>query len=112
MKARARAIALRRRKDPNPSWLPWLVLLIALIASLATAHAQTVAPARPAPDSSGPQMAVPERTPEPSRDHGVARPPQNVDPGIHVPAPSSERGAMPVIPPPGTPGGNQEVIPK
>jgi hypothetical protein len=40
---------------------------------------------------------------------GVICPP-NVDPGIKVPAP--ETGKMPVIPPPGSPGGDPNVKPK
>jgi hypothetical protein len=41
---------------------------------------------------------------------GVIRPPANVDPEMRVPAP--DVGRMPVIPPPGSPGGNQDVQPK
>jgi hypothetical protein len=40
---------------------------------------------------------------------GVLCPP-NVDPGIKAPTP--EVGKMPVIPPPGSPGGDQSVRPK
>jgi hypothetical protein len=40
---------------------------------------------------------------------GVICPP-NVDPGIKAPAP--ETGKMPVIPPPGSPGGDPNVKPK
>lgn len=40
---------------------------------------------------------------------GVICPP-NVDPGIKRPAP--ETGKMPVIPPPGSPGGDPKVQPK
>jgi hypothetical protein len=40
---------------------------------------------------------------------GVICPP-NVDPGIKTPAP--ETGKMPVIPPPGSPGGDPNVQPK
>jgi hypothetical protein len=41
---------------------------------------------------------------------GVICPPPGVDPDITRPAP--EGGATPVIPPPGTPGGDQSVQPK
>jgi hypothetical protein len=41
---------------------------------------------------------------------GVICPPAAVDPEIKRPAP--ETGRMPVIPPPGTPGGDQSVKPK
>ncbi len=40
---------------------------------------------------------------------GVVRP-GNPDPGINVPV--APQGRMPVIPPPGTPGGNPNVQPK
>ena len=46
-----------------------------------------------------------------SRRQGTLEPP-DVDPGIRAPVPSNVQGAMPVIPPPGSPGGNQRVIPK
>jgi hypothetical protein len=45
------------------------------------------------------------------RSDGVIEPPRGVDPQIQVPPP--EPGArMPVIRPPGTPGGDQSVDPK
>jgi hypothetical protein len=46
-----------------------------------------------------------------NRSDGVIRPPAGVDPQIQVPPP--EPGArMPVIPPPGTPGGDPRIQPK
>ena len=42
---------------------------------------------------------------------GVIRPPENVDPDMHQqPPPSADK--MPVVPPPGSPGGDQSVQPK
>jgi hypothetical protein len=41
---------------------------------------------------------------------GVICPPTQVDPEIHAPAPQG--GPMPVIPPPGSPGGDPKVQPK
>jgi hypothetical protein len=41
---------------------------------------------------------------------GVICPPSEVDPNMHAPAPGG--GAMPVIPPPGRPGGDPSVRPK
>ena len=38
--------------------------------------------------------------------------PPNVDPGMTVAPPKKDTAAMPVIPPPGSPGGNTSVIPK
>lgn len=46
------------------------------------------------------------------RSDGVVRPPRGVDPGLtHHPA-GSGSSSMPVIPPPGTPGGEPDVNPK
>ena len=42
--------------------------------------------------------------------NGVICPPPHVDPGMKQPAPPG--GPMPVIPPPGTPGGDPQVQPK
>ena len=47
-----------------------------------------------------------------SKSQGVIRPPQEVDPAIKQEAPSTGPNSMPVIPPPGTPGGDQSVKPK
>jgi hypothetical protein len=46
-----------------------------------------------------------------SRQEGTLQPP-TVDPGIRAPLPPNSGGTMPVIPPPGTPGGNRTVVPK
>jgi len=46
------------------------------------------------------------------RNSGVIHPPAGVDPGIAVPAPDPDPHSTPVIPPPGTPGGNPSVQPK
>jgi|SRR5262245_43615226 hypothetical protein len=46
------------------------------------------------------------------RSQGVIKPPQGVDPGMHAPAPDPGSQRTPVIPPPGTPGGDQTVEPK
>jgi hypothetical protein len=45
-----------------------------------------------------------------SRSNGVICPPAGIDPGIS--APPTGRGVMPVIPPPGSPGGDPSVVPK
>ena len=45
-----------------------------------------------------------------SRSKGVICPPAGIDPGIS--APPVGGGAMPVIPPPGTPGGDPNIVPK
>jgi len=46
-----------------------------------------------------------------SRSQGTVQPPA-VDPGINKNPPAPGVGTMPVIPPPGTAGGNQTVVPK
>jgi hypothetical protein len=38
--------------------------------------------------------------------------PPNVDPGMTVSPPAHNGAKTPVIPPPGSPGGNQSVVPK
>ena len=45
-----------------------------------------------------------------ARSGGVICPPQHVDPEITQPTPPT--GSMPVIPPPGSPGGDQSIQPK
>jgi hypothetical protein len=42
---------------------------------------------------------------------GVIRPPEGVDPGVLAPTPRNP-GAMRVIPPPGSPGGDPRVEPR
>ena len=47
-----------------------------------------------------------------SRQRGTIKPPENVDPNMTVPPRTPSAGTTPVIPPPGSPGGNQSVVPK
>lgn len=47
-----------------------------------------------------------------AKSDGVLCPPGNVDSTIRAPTPPSTGGAMPVIPPPGSPGGDPSVRPK
>src|SRR5438445_11702088 len=46
-----------------------------------------------------------------ARSDGVLCPPAGVDPEMHAPAPP-DGGKTPVIPPPGSPGGDQTIRPK
>jgi hypothetical protein len=46
------------------------------------------------------------------RNSGVIHPPTGVDPGIAAPVPDPHPNSTPVIPPPGTPGGDPSVQPK
>jgi hypothetical protein len=45
-----------------------------------------------------------------ARTDGVICPPPDIDPDLHQPSPGG--GKMPVIPPPGSPGGDPSVQPK
>ena len=109
-------------------------MIIAVVLGLATVPAwaqtpQTAAPQSPPPPlttPSSPTAPPPEKIAPPAtggassgslsdrlaETHGTVKPPA-VDPGmtVHPPAQGSH-GAMPVIPPPGTPGGNPTVVPK
>jgi hypothetical protein len=46
------------------------------------------------------------------RTDGVIRPPDGISPDMAVPAPVPNPGTTPVIPAPGSPGGNQLIDPK
>jgi hypothetical protein len=46
------------------------------------------------------------------RSHGVIRPPVTGDRGVVKPPDATQSMPMPVIPPPGSPGGSQSVRPK
>jgi hypothetical protein len=46
------------------------------------------------------------------RSQGVITPPEGVDPGLVQTPPNQGATTMPVIPPPGTPGGNPNIQPK
>lgn len=46
-----------------------------------------------------------------ARSHGVIAPPQTNDPAVKPP-PDTDKSSMPVVPPPGTPGGRQDLQPK
>ena len=62
-----------------------------------------------APDGAAPDTPLSEKL---DRSGGVLRPPGGVDPEIHVPAPDPDPKTTPVIPPPGSPGGDPNVQPK
>jgi hypothetical protein len=93
----------------------------------ATPQAQTATPAPVASTNCGPTKPVPPRgtiAPEGStnsqaaeplgdklaKSDGVLCPPAGVDPEIRAPTPNA--GNTPVIPPPGSPGGDPTVRPK
>jgi hypothetical protein len=62
-----------------------------------------------APESTRPGVPLSDQL---SESKGVIRPPGNVDPEIQTPAPDPMPNTTPVIPPPGTPGGNPNIQPK
>ena len=80
-------------------------------------HATECAPTKPTPDQ-GPNakegMTVGEANEalgdRLAKSNGVLCPPAGVDPEMRAPAPDA--GTTPVIPPPGSPGGNPNVQPK
>jgi hypothetical protein len=97
-----------------------LILAGAQMAALA----QTLPPANPAnptvpvapPNATQPPPEkiappAPDLSSRLSRDKGTITPP-NVDPGMSVSPPARGAGTTPVIPPPGSPGGNPSVVPK
>ncbi len=47
-----------------------------------------------------------------AKSDGVLCPPPGVDPQMRAPVPDAGTGSMPVIPPPGSPGGDPDVRPK
>jgi len=77
---------------------------------LAPPSAPVAPPERIAPrDGGAPGSTMSDRL---SRDQGTLKPPAQVDPGMAVHPGGRAAGSMPVIPPPGTPGGNPAVVPK
>jgi hypothetical protein len=103
---------------------PFLLGIIAWLASLGCAGAQNPQPAPPqethtqlAPPASAqppPERIAPDRgknTLSNWLSQGTLDPPA-VDPGIRAPVPQQSNGTMRVIPPPGSPGGDQRVAPK
>ncbi|UPG71801.1 hypothetical protein MVG78_14800 [Roseomonas gilardii subsp. gilardii] len=103
---------------PTPAWrsLPRLAGLLALLAG--PALAQAPAPTAPGNPSS-PAPTAPDRNSSPDRSDpiprsGVIQPPATgqVDPGIRTTVPDPRPNTTPVIPPPGTPGGNPQIQPR
>lgn len=101
-----------------------ILCLTASILAAAPAWAQNP----PAASPSNPTVPVPPRNAEPPPPEKIAPPegnlsdrmsqqkgtitPPNVDPGMMVTPPKNSGATTPVIPPPGSPGGNRSVIPK
>jgi hypothetical protein len=76
------------------------------------------AAAQAPPSSQIPEKIEPPLSPAPKnggkeefkREDGVVRPPSDIDPGMETKP--RDGGRTPVIPPPGTPGGDENVQPK
>jgi hypothetical protein len=95
------------------------IFAVALVAAWsATSFAQT-------PPPSAPENAKPEAAPTPDgkssgvplskkldENEGVLKPPHDIDPKMNKGAPATTGDKMPVIVPPGEPGGDQSVQPK
>jgi hypothetical protein len=74
-----------------------------------------IPPPQPAQPGVGQQdRSVPEQEHSPVPETGVIRPPTQVDPGINRTPPGilHKDFTTPVLPPPGTPGGNPNVQPR
>lgn len=93
----------------------------AAILALNLAAGGDTAPAETPPPPDKPQSQIPEKVSPPlengakenklQREDGVIKPPANIDPGM-TEKPPETGGKMPVIPPPGAPGGNPSLKPK
>lgn len=76
-------------------------------APLQAERLESCPPVKP-PEGTAPRETLSERL---DRTDGVIAPPQGIDPGIRAPAPDPNPGTTPVIPPPGTPGGDMTKNP-
>jgi hypothetical protein len=97
-----------------------LILGLALVLTAGAAAAQTK-DQREAPKSPPTMLPLPPSQGEGSgsslsdrlsETQGVIKPPKDVDKEMKQETPPTGPNSMPVIPPPGTPGGNQSVQPK
>jgi hypothetical protein len=103
-------------------------LVLGGLPGVGAAQVSTLAPNRPhahATPEKAPPGSIPQ-APEPGisgssreplsdkleRQRGVIHPPADLDPGLTQAPPATGPQSMPVIPPPGTPGGRTDVNPK
>jgi hypothetical protein len=120
-------MALNRRDVPTRlRALAAAGLVCGALGLAGPALAQVQSPPSPPPVAPPPAITVPEKIAPPladdmtgttlsdklNRSDGVIKPPAGVDPEIHAPVPQGQTRRMPVIPPPGSPGGNPDVDPK
>jgi hypothetical protein len=98
----------------NARW--WLISsTVAIAAATAASWPQAVLAERaqqPKTETEGQAPPSEDLSKRLDRTDGVIRPPQTIDPEIHAPVPEPNPGTTPVIPPPGTPGGDQSIEPK
>jgi hypothetical protein len=69
----------------------------------------TTPPPDPSTGGSDPKEPLSEKL---DQNEGVLEPPRGIDPEIRKPIPEDFKAKTPVIPPPGEPGGNENVQPK
>ena len=87
----------------------WIMAALLLLPGSALAQLDRPRdPVPPRPEVPSPRPRLPDTTP-PSV---IVPPAGQVDPGIQAPAPVPAPGTTPVIPPPGTPGGDPRVQPR
>lgn len=89
----------------------------ALLTAPSISLAQTPVPKSPDAQSPDAKQQAPAKTDEPlseklDKNEGVLVPPSGVDPKIHIDPPAETGDRMPVIVPPGEPGGDQHIQPK
>jgi hypothetical protein len=92
-----------------------LAVLAMLAPSLHGGYALAAPPEQAAPQGEDPPGADDEasQTPPPLEHNGVITPPPTGDEGIHTDAPNPNAGHdEEVIPPPGTPGGDPDLVPR
>jgi hypothetical protein len=95
-------------------WISYLAALAMAGTLFAANHAraQTTAPKNPPQVQTEGQAPSDDLSDRLDRNKGVIRPKGDVDPNIDATPPGEPQGTMPVIPPPGSPGGDPRVQPK
>jgi hypothetical protein len=92
-----------------------LMLIAAPVAAQVAPPANPTVPVAPPKGPSPPPERVAPSNEDSSdrlsQHKGTITPPK-VDPGMQVNPPKNSGATMPVIPPPGSPGGNPSVVPK
>lgn len=119
-----------RTRLPGYAWA--MAICVTLLASASTyfdqgqavgemklAAAQGVPQGNDAPGAeNGAEQQMPDKSPKETlseyleRNQGVITPPPTGDTDIYTTVPNPNPGTTPVIPPPGTPGGSQDLQPK